>query len=321
MIILLSIGFERSTDEIIDYLIFNKAKFIRLNSDEIKNNSSFNFYYNLNDDNTFITINNHHLNLNEKKIIWHRRISTRTNIDKYLDSKMDFDNSRKLTQFIFKDWDVFLHILVDKLSTNTIWFDYPFFKKNKIEVLNVAKKWGLKIPETIITNNVQLISENEYITKPLDGPIGIQYGNFFYVTYTTLIKKIQNKILPSLIQKKINKKYEIRTYYLDGECYSMAIFSQNDKQTQIDFREYNYNKPNRNIPYKLPLEIEEKLKKMMDVFQLKTGSIDIIKGIDGEYYFLEVNPVGQFGMTSKPCNYNLEKITYNKIIEYDKSFK
>lgn len=127
MIIILSIGFERSTDEIIDYLIFNKAKFIRMNSDEIKDNSSFNFYYNLNDDNASITINNHHLNLNEKKIIWHRRISTRTNIDKYLDSKMNFDNSRKLTQFIFKDWDVFLNILVDKLSTNTIWIDYPFF--------------------------------------------------------------------------------------------------------------------------------------------------------------------------------------------------
>ena len=43
MIILLSIGFERSTDEIIDYLIFNKAKFIRMNSDEIKNNSIFSF--------------------------------------------------------------------------------------------------------------------------------------------------------------------------------------------------------------------------------------------------------------------------------------
>ncbi|CEJ68525.1 hypothetical protein BN1195_00813 [Chryseobacterium oranimense G311] len=36
-----------------------------------------------------------------------------------------------------------------------------------------------------------------------------------------------------------------------------------------------------------------------------TGSIDMIKGRDGNYYFLEVNPSGQFRMTSLPCNYNL----------------
>jgi hypothetical protein len=28
---------------------------------------------------------------------------------------------------------------------------------------------------------------------------------------------------------------------------------------------------------------------------------------DGREVFLEVNPVGQFGMVSAPCNYHLEK--------------
>jgi D-alanine-D-alanine ligase-like ATP-grasp enzyme len=50
----------------------------------------------------------------------------------------------------------------------------------------------------------------------------------------------------------------------------------------------------------------------MDNFNLNTGSIDIIKDNNGEYIFLEVNPVGQFGMTSIPCNFYLEK----KIAEY-----
>jgi glutathione synthase/RimK-type ligase-like ATP-grasp enzyme len=39
---------------------------------------------------------------------------------------------------------------------------------------------------------------------------------------------------------------------------------------------------------------------------LDTGSIDIVRTTDGRYVFLEVNPVGQFGMVSVPCNYNLE---------------
>ena len=321
MIILLSIGFERSTDEIIDYFLYQKKDFIRINSETLKDSDTLYFNYNLLQQKTEIKINNNKIDLNLRKIIWYRRISNKTYIDNYLDSKIDFDNSRKLSQFIFKDWDVFLRIFVERLSKNSLWFDFPFLNKNKIDILNLAVEVGLKIPDTIIANNFDRIRTNDYITKPLDNGTSFIHDNRKYTIFTTIISKINRKFIPSLIQEKIEKKYEIRTFYLDGEYYSMAIFSQNDKQTQVDFRQYNYSKPNRNIPYKLPLEIEEKLKKLMDGLQLKTGSIDIIKGIDGEYYFLEVNPVGQFGMTSKPCNYNLEKKIYEKLISYEEDFK
>jgi D-alanine-D-alanine ligase-like ATP-grasp enzyme len=45
----------------------------------------------------------------------------------------------------------------------------------------------------------------------------------------------------------------------------------------------------------------------MQKLKLNTGSIDMIYTNDSKFIFLEVNPVGQFGMVSKPCNYNLEK--------------
>ena len=83
----------------------------------------------------------------------------------------------------------------------------------------------------------------------------------------------------------------------------MAIFSQADKQTSIDFRNYNYEKPTRRVPYKLPKKFEDKLREFMKLAYLNTGSIDIIRNEKNEYVFLEVNPVGQFGMVSKPCNY------------------
>ena len=41
----------------------------------------------------------------------------------------------------------------------------------------------------------------------------------------------------------------------------MAIFSQLDEKTKYDFRNYNHGKPNRNIPYKLPEDIKEKVLK------------------------------------------------------------
>ena len=127
------------------------------------------------------------------------------------------------------------------------------------------------------------------------------------------INSLTERFFPSLFQKNIEKKYEIRTFILGEESFSMAIFSQLDIQTQEDFRNYNNNRPNRNVPYTLPEELEKSIFRLMRKLGLQSGSIDLIKSsMDNQYYFLEVNPVGQFGMVSKPCNYFLEK----KVAEY-----
>ncbi|MPT35513.1 MAG: hypothetical protein E2604_10600 [Flavobacterium sp.] len=62
-----------------------------------------------------------------------------------------------------------------------------------------------------------------------------------------------------------------------------------------------------------------KLKKLMKVLKLNSGSIDMLVSSNNEYVFLEVNPIGQFGQVSKPCNYYLEKQIakeLNKISKY-----
>ena len=92
----------------------------------------------------------------------------------------------------------------------------------------------------------------------------------------------------------------------------MAIFSQEDEQTKVDFRNYNKSKPNRCVPYKLPDYIMKKLDLFMQRMNLDTGSIDMIYTTNKEYVFLEVNPVGQYDMVSVPCNYNL----HQKIAKY-----
>ena len=60
---------------------------------------------------------------------------------------------------------------------------------------------------------------------------------------------------PTLFQQKIEKDFDIRVFYLDGICYSMAIFN-----SRVDFREDYSN--NRNVPIKLPKHIELKIHKL-----------------------------------------------------------
>lgn len=94
---------------------------------------------------------------------------------------------------------------------------------------------------------------------------------------------------------------------MKGKCYTSAIFSQRDEKTKIDFRNYNYQKPNRVSVYKLPQKVENKIVAFMNKIEMDSGSLDIIVTPQKEYYFLEVNPVGQFFQVSHPCNFYLEK--------------
>ena len=189
--------------------------------------------------------------------------------------------------------------------------------QNKLTTLFIAQQIGLYIPPTIITTQkdtlIDFIRENGYsITKSISNMFKIEKSGFFQTIGTQLITEhmidtLDETFFPTLIQKKIEKVFELRIFYLKGKFYPMAIFSQNDEQTQLDYRNYNRTKPNRNIPFVLPDEIEVKLKLLMDKLELNTGSIDMMVTHEGEYVFLEVNPTGQFGWVSENCNYYLEE--------------
>jgi ATP-GRASP peptide maturase of grasp-with-spasm system len=196
---------------------------------------------------------------------------------------------------------------------------------NKLITLQQAKDVGLDIPQTAVattkTQVRQFMQQHpEVITKPVYELFHFEYEEHTYSSFTAIlddrIEELSEQISPTLLQEKIDKEVEIRTFYLDGEIYSMAIFSQKDKQTAVDFRIYNYDTPNRNVPYRLPHDIEEKLRQLMRKKGLNTGSIDFIKSTTGRFVFLEINPVGQFGMTSRPCNYFLEQRIAQHLIHH-----
>ncbi len=196
---------------------------------------------------------------------------------------------------------------------------------NKQHLLYLAAKCGLNIPSTIISNckdDIIRFLENykKVIIKPLSDPASlIVDNNNIYTTYTEIIsekdiKNLPNMIFPCFLQEYIEKEFEIRIFYLRNKIYSSAIFSQLFEQTHIDFRKYIKDKEHRIVPFQLPKSIEMSIRKLMKVVGLNTGSIDMIYTQKGDYVFLEVNPVGQFGMISEPCNYYLEKKVAEELI-------
>jgi ATP-GRASP peptide maturase of grasp-with-spasm system len=232
--------------------------------------------------------------------------------------------SKPVKRHIKEEMDAFLssffntvnHTGARVLGTNRQ--DLLYLNVNKIKSLIVAAAAGLSIPYSNIAFDNHTIREvvsgaqRSFITKPVSNPIFLFTGDRSYSMYTSMIdeKKLaadRQPASPNLIQNYVRKKFELRIFYLHGKCYSAAIFSQSSDKTQVDFRNYDDDKPNRVVPYKLPRSITVAIRKFMKNMGLNTGSIDMIYGDDGVYYFLEVNPVGQYSMISLPCNFFLDE--------------
>jgi ATP-GRASP peptide maturase of grasp-with-spasm system len=260
----------------------------------------------------------------EINCIWYRRWSDRNYKHFFQNPDIGLPIIDKLTNYQSSNKKELKNILVHYLKDKN-WLSHPSNSSlNKLIVLTEASKLGLQIPDTKICSSKNVLinffnTHKEIISKDLHNTLAFNDDSNFYNSVTkkvskNFISKLPRNFTPSLFQKLIKKKYEIRSFYLDKTCYSMAIFSQNDNQTKVDFRNYNEDKPNRYVPYILPKNIELKITQLMQKLDLNTGSIDLIKDLDGNYVFLEINPVGQFGMVSEPCNYYLEKIIAEYLI-------
>ncbi|HEY1053757.1 MAG TPA: grasp-with-spasm system ATP-grasp peptide maturase, partial [Emticicia sp.] len=188
---------------------------------------------------------------------------------------------------------------------------------SKLQQLEAAKEAGLNTPDSYIISTKRELEQllktyTKVATKPLSEMLFLDGTPQDYGTYTELITieelpSFSDFFYPIFVQSYIDKLIEIRSFYLMGDFYSMAMFTQRDTQTTIDFRRYNFEKPTRSVPFKLPVTIEKKLTRLMRKLNLNCGSFDILFDKNYKFHFLEVNPVGQFGMVSIPCNYYLEK--------------
>lgn len=191
------------------------------------------------------------------------------------------------------------------------------YNANKLIILELAKSVGLLVPPTYISSDFKdlpkTFEKQDLITKNIqDILIHIDTDNNYQIAQSTqpvkmLEKNANDNFFMSLFQENISKKFELRIFYLEDEFYAAAIFSQMNKSTENDFREDDKDKPNRVLPYHLSKELKDKLYKLTIKAKINCGSIDMIVTGENEFYFLEINPVGQLDWVSSMCNFNVER--------------
>ena len=321
MILILSqSSMEPTTEEVMDWLEALGESCVRLNGEDLDGEAALRFRVEAGTADLAFEVDGVELPLAEAGAVWFRRWlhERRAEIAPSLlavadNPKLDYElrrhltlESRKLSDFIFA-----------RLA-GLPWLSHPHRASlNKLDTLTRAARAGFATPATLVTTEREALrrfceTHGTVITKPagevemfLDG----ERSHFLFTTTLDLaaVDALPARFAPSLFQEMVDKDYELRIFYLAGECHAMAIFSQADPQTQTDFRRYNREKPNRTVPYRLQPSTAERIGRLMADLGLETGSLDLLKARDGREVFLEINPVGQFGMVSKPCNYGLEK--------------
>lgn len=324
MVLILSKKRDLSTNLVVDWLVSIGIETIRINDEDEINIISID----LNNNEIIVQVNESNICISPLTIdsFWYRRGFFNIRLERPI-MENNINKLSKNIEFIRKRENELLHDYIFTILEKS--FHIGNFRTgqniNKLHNLTVASDCGLFIPFTkIISKKAELLDflkqHKKIVFKPYtEGGIDFVDENMYTDNGTVLFEKnddfskIEDYFPSSFCQNYIDKKIELRIFYFLGEFFSTAIFSQSNEKTKVDFRNYDDENPNRIIPFKLPKKIEVKLAKLMLQLNLKSGSIDMIYSLSKKFYFLEVNPVGQFQQVSYPCNYNLEHIIAHKL--------
>lgn len=322
MIVILTNDGDVSSDIVIDWLKYFNHPFTRINTSDLLDHK-------LRIDITpkasaSIKIDDNHFYVKTIGAVWYRKFGffRRTIQAKIIE---EYTNAYTVGH-LSAEFSKVMNTIVD-LFDHCYWLTDPRkINLTKPAVLRLAEKHGFKIPTTCIVNNkvdlVEIGDKSKIISKSIYDPMSVVHDHKKFLMFTKEIKSaiypsLPELFLPSMVQGFVDKKYEIRTFFLEGKCYSMTIHSQQDSQTQIDYRKYNIKKPNRCVPIRLPEKIEKQIIGLMKDLGLNTGSLDFIVQPNNNIVFLEVNPTGQFGMVDFPCNYGLHRKIAELLIRKD----
>lgn len=193
---------------------------------------------------------------------------------------------------------------------NSFWVNnYSSLKRarHKYLQLDLAKSMGMKIPKTLITNSPTTVKDfyklchERMVYKTMFSPvIKMNEGFELWRVPTTLIdRSLLDQIdlismTGGIFQEYIEKKFEIRTTIIGNNVFSAKINSQQEQSAMIDWREAVASNKVLVEKFTLPKHINDSCLSFVKSLNLNFGALDLIVTPKNEYYFLEINPNGQW---------------------------
>ena len=318
-ILIISSQYDVTTNIVVSWLNKFDSKYIRFNTETQSTLNSLSIK------NSGVSLYINNFDLSFVKILWHRRGRLR-----HIPNMITNKNNKQLNFYLKKEEDSLIKS-IELYFKSKIKYIGSYIKEvenYKMYHLIEAQKCQLKIPNSIITTSKKELLTfyqrfNKIITKDIRYPFNLKTNKHnlsskgTFVINLDMFDNLNDNFAPVFAQELIDKVFEIRVFIFEETLYSMAIFSQNNPKTKIDFRNYDDELPNRAVPFLLPNEISKNIIQFTKKIGLNTGSIDLIYSTKNEFIFLEINPMGQFDWVSKNCNYYIEKEIAIKLSSYE----
>jgi glutathione synthase/RimK-type ligase-like ATP-grasp enzyme len=212
-------------------------------------------------------------------------------------------------RFIYGEWAEALEGFLAHIP-KARWVNHPTSNvgaSHKIEQLTMARSLGFAVPETLVTqdaNDLQLFfarHEGQIIVKPMaSGYVERSEGETDSLVYTNRvhIKHLQNlddlPTNPTLFQRYINKRCDVRITVVDEDVHAVALTAlEPDGSQRCDIRRNNMD----DVKYEgtsLPDDVALRIRTLMAHYGLRFAAIDMAIAADGKWYFFEINPNGQW---------------------------
>lgn len=204
--------------------------------------------------------------------------------------------------YIESEWGSFLKSLYMRLEGK--WLNSPtniILAEDKPRQLLIAHDIGFSVPNAQITNNLQSAREvtdsHQAIGKPLRE--ALLSGESESIMFTTRLKTLTEAdraplaLAPIIVQQEIIKKFDIRVTVVGQEIFAAAIWSQANPETKVDWRHGSRTDLKHEL-IELPADISYKCIEITQALGLTFGAIDLICDSHNKFWFLEINPNGQW---------------------------
>ncbi len=229
---------------------------------------------------------------------WHRRLEIGGEIPTTMDKRLrqpSIEESRRVLLGMVASFPCFVLDPTARLR----------HAENKQLQLEVARKVGLDVPRTLVTNDAAAVRSfwdecsGRVIAKMMTGFAVMEAGRE-QVVFTNPLREDdlaaldQLSLCPMTFQEKLEKALELRVTIVGERVFAASIDSNRLERSRSDWRREGVALLQDWQRYALPAALEKSLLALMDAFGLNYGAIDIIVTPEGRNVFLEVNPAGEF---------------------------
>ena len=203
------------------------------------------------------------------------------------------------------------------------WMNHPaatYKAEHKAVQIVAAKRIGFSVPRTVITNHasgIDAVAQGDRIVaiKGLETVL-VRQDDVETFGYTSLLEteaaeQAHLSSAPLVAQQALTEKLDLRVTVVGDQVFSSSVTCAGEP-IRGDWRLAKEGATFQR--YELPVEVATKCVQLTQTLGLVFGAIDLALQ-DGTYYFLEINPTGEWAWLVDKSNLQIDRAIADKLLE------